>query len=223
MQGALPEHDHDLYLGPELHDIYNTPFWYSFVTRAEEYLAAVGVESRGLAAGDLALPGCRYASLRNEAYVRVPTSPPGPRVETSSKSCVGNYPVSLNNTRDDEECCEVSSPLQKEHELHQQEQEQEKEEELKAEAREEQEQEQKQQAPATEEEKAEHHASPLSCPAVNEAHPPPYQLVYPPNASGWNAARHPNPFLEVIFFLRERRGSGRSSQIEAASSKSCVV
>lgn len=29
-------------------------------------------------------------------------------------------------------------------------------------------------------------------------------LVYPPNDAGWNAAKHINPMLEVIFFLRKR-------------------
>ena len=30
-------------------------------------------------------------------------------------------------------------------------------------------------------------------------------LRYPPNSYGWNAANHPNPVLELIFFLREMK------------------
>jgi hypothetical protein len=72
MQGVVPEHDHDLYLGQELLTVYNTPFWYNFIREAEKRLEAIGAVSRGVADGDLALPGCRFASLRNEAYVPVP-------------------------------------------------------------------------------------------------------------------------------------------------------
>lgn len=74
MQGVVPEHDHDLYLGHELTSVYNTPFWYKFILEAEKRMEAIGAISRGVADGDLALPGCRYTSLRNEAYVSVPVS-----------------------------------------------------------------------------------------------------------------------------------------------------
>ena len=75
MQGVIPEHDHDLYLGHELGHVYNTPFWFNFVKEAEIRMEAIGAESRGVVDGDLALPGCNYISLRNEAYVSVPVHP----------------------------------------------------------------------------------------------------------------------------------------------------
>merc|ERR1711912_53450 len=87
---------------------YSCPFWFNFVRTAEKRLAQAGVRSRGLANGDLALPCCVYASLRNEAFVVDPASP-----ENSSDK------------------------------------------------------------------------------------------VYPPNVCGWNAAGDANPFLDVIFFLKQ--------------------
>lgn len=87
MQGVIPEHDHDLYLGEELLTVYNTPFWYNFIREAERRLEAIGAISRGVADGDLALPGCRYASLRNEAYVPVPV--PSMVVSTAAPTAEG--------------------------------------------------------------------------------------------------------------------------------------
>lgn len=93
---------HVIYLGKEM-EIYSTAFWFTFVVEAEARLLRFGIRSRGCADGDFALPHCRFASIRNEAFVRVNG-----------------------------------------------------------------------------------------------------QLCYPPNDAGWNAARHPNPFLELIFFLQRR-------------------
>eukprot|EP00931_Biecheleriopsis_adriatica_P057247 TRINITY_DN33958_c0_g1_i1.p1 TRINITY_DN33958_c0_g1~~TRINITY_DN33958_c0_g1_i1.p1 ORF type:complete len:307 (-),score=60.98 TRINITY_DN33958_c0_g1_i1:206-1126(-) len=108
MQGvANGEHDHEFYMDQALSDIYSCPFWFNFVRTAEKRLAEAGVRSRGLAEGDLKLPGCVYASLRNEAFVEDP----------------------------------------------------------------------------------EHHEAGMK--------------VYPPNACGWNAAGDMNPFLDVIFFLKQ--------------------
>lgn len=50
-------------------EVYGPPFWYSFILEAERRLASGGVRSEGVADGDLGLPGCTYASLRNEAFV----------------------------------------------------------------------------------------------------------------------------------------------------------
>jgi hypothetical protein len=52
--------------------LYNSPFWFSFLRTAEERLARAGVRSRGVADGDLPLPTCAYASLRNESFVQDP-------------------------------------------------------------------------------------------------------------------------------------------------------
>lgn len=102
MQGVLEGMDAELYLGSEWDALYGPVYWFTFIREAERRLSALGVRSRGCAVGDFPLPGCRYTSLRNEAFVRVGKD-----------------------------------------------------------------------------------------------------LVYPPNESGWNAARQPNPLIEVIFFLRQ--------------------
>ncbi len=60
----------NFYLGKEL-EIYSTVFWFNFVMEAERRLLLHGVEARGCADGDLALPNCKYLSLRNEAFVKV--------------------------------------------------------------------------------------------------------------------------------------------------------
>ena len=111
MQGVVPGMDHELYMDSGLDEVYQAPFWFTFIREAERRLQRAGIRSRGVADGDLALPGCIYASLRNEAFVPVP-------IESED-------PVSRQTK----------------------------------------------------------------------------QLVYPPNSHGWNAAKHPNPFLDVIFFL----------------------
>jgi hypothetical protein len=136
MQGIFPEEDHNFYLGPELNDVYNAPFWFNFIQEAERRLSFIGAISRGTADGDLSLPGCRYCSLRNEAYVRRPIEVPS--FESKSDSGDGESKT------------------------------------VKIE--------------------------PTSLPP-----PPPVilsQLVYPPNDAGYNAAEHPNPILDVIFFLK---------------------
>jgi hypothetical protein len=71
MQGVIPEHDHELYLGTEYDQIYTTPFWFNFVREVERRCAMIGIRSRGVADGDLLLPGCGYVSLRNEAFVPI--------------------------------------------------------------------------------------------------------------------------------------------------------
>jgi hypothetical protein len=111
------------YMGPEYEAIYGTPFWFAFIVEAERRLARAGVRPRGCADGDLPLPGCKYASLRNEAFVRVPQpvvdfrDPPGDAGEAPEMQL---------------------------------------------------------------------------------------SLAYPPNALGWNAAGHFNPFLDLLFFLKVR-------------------
>lgn len=91
-----------MYLGMQ-QEIYEAPFWFTFIREAERRLAERGVRSRGCAEGDFPLPNCEYASLRNEAFVSVEK---------------GKDPI------------------------------------------------------------------------------------YPPNDKGWNAANHPCPFLDVMFFLK---------------------
>jgi hypothetical protein len=98
--------DPQIFLDPNYEEIYSTPFWYTFIREAERRLSALNVKSRNVAIGDLKLPHCEYASLRNEAFVKV-----------------GN------------EC------------------------------------------------------------------------IYPPNSAGFNAAEHFNPFLDLIFFLKELKQS----------------
>jgi len=71
MMGLVPEEDHTFYIGREVEGIFTAPFWFTWIQEAEARLAAAGVRSRGTADGDLALPGCVYASLRNEAFVKV--------------------------------------------------------------------------------------------------------------------------------------------------------
>lgn len=67
-----PGQEHVHYLGPECEAMYTGEFWFLFIQEAERRLQEAGLVSAGLADGDLALPGCQFASLRNEAYVRVP-------------------------------------------------------------------------------------------------------------------------------------------------------
>lgn len=143
MQGVVPEHDHDLYLGTQLDHVYNTPFWYNFVVEAERRLRVLGISSRGVADGDLALPGCVYASLRNEAYIKVP--------DIILQDLGGRLRAGIDAKEEGSSDTFLGSDVPKDHEP-----------------------------------------------------PPSYAMVlkYPPNDSGWNAARHPNPLLELIFFLR---------------------
>ncbi len=65
--------EHVFDLGPEYEAAYTTPFWFRFVRLVERRLQQAGIRPNGLADGDLALPTCRYCSLRNEAYVLCPT------------------------------------------------------------------------------------------------------------------------------------------------------
>lgn len=58
---------HNFWLGPEFER--DSGFWHQFVQAAEEAFQKAGVESHGLADGDLKLG--RYASLRNEAFIPV--------------------------------------------------------------------------------------------------------------------------------------------------------
>lgn len=60
--------EHHFWLGPEFER--DSEFWFQFIDVAESALAAAGVRSRGVAAGDLPLG--RYASIRNEAFVVEP-------------------------------------------------------------------------------------------------------------------------------------------------------
>eukprot|EP01117_Protostelium_nocturnum_P015984 TRINITY_DN6242_c0_g1_i1.p1 TRINITY_DN6242_c0_g1~~TRINITY_DN6242_c0_g1_i1.p1 ORF type:complete len:315 (+),score=72.10 TRINITY_DN6242_c0_g1_i1:100-945(+) len=70
--GERREEESFYYLGREFDGIpYDSKFWFDFITKAENRLKEEGVRSNGLANGDLSLPGCRYASLRNEAFVIV--------------------------------------------------------------------------------------------------------------------------------------------------------
>lgn len=134
MLGVVPDHDHDFYLGTEFDQIYTTPFWYNFVREIERRCAHIGIRSRGVANGDLLLPGCGYVSLRNEAFVPI------------------QVPVSEIVT-DEEKSGDTSGLLNEE--------------------------------------------NPVTSVSMRT------MLVYPPNHQGWNAANHPNPMLDLIFFLKQ--------------------
>lgn len=180
MQGVVPEHDHDLYLGRYLKDIYGSPFWFNFIQESERRLAALGIESRGVAVGDLPLPGCRYASLRNEAYIPVPE--------------YVHMELRIPETKEPGENSVKSSPIDQGPEAH---------------------------SIST--------LSPTASQGLQTSASPMEQrlvkvLKYPPNDYGWNAARHPNPLLEVIFFLRaiapiQRRVEELESIVQAVLDK----
>ena len=141
LQGVVPEHDHDLYLGTQLDNVYNSPFWYNFITEAERRLTSLGISSRGVADGDLGLPGCSFTSLRNEAYIKVPAT-----ILQLSDNYTNKIQI-------------VSSEM---------------------------------------------NASGIVATAAGDddnSEGVAMILKYPSNRCGWNAARHPNPLLEVIFFL----------------------
>ena len=148
MQGVVPEHDHDLYLGTEYDQIYNTPFWYQLIRQIEKRCLFLGIRSRGVADGDLTLPGCHFVSLRNEAYIPILSSIPIQVINTTSQS---NLISNINSDTNEELKLETKSETI------------------------------------------------IEIPTTVQRH----ILVYPPNSSGWNAANHPNPMLDVIFFLRE--------------------
>lgn len=65
------------YLGPEFNR--TSEYWWDWVLEAERRFKSHGIRrgsgaQRGFAVGDLPLPGCAYASLRNEAYVIDPSA-----------------------------------------------------------------------------------------------------------------------------------------------------
>eukprot|EP01117_Protostelium_nocturnum_P005885 TRINITY_DN2116_c0_g2_i1.p1 TRINITY_DN2116_c0_g2~~TRINITY_DN2116_c0_g2_i1.p1 ORF type:complete len:265 (+),score=94.20 TRINITY_DN2116_c0_g2_i1:105-899(+) len=59
------------YLGREYEAPYDADFWVDFIKTSEERLEGAEIPSNGLADGDLSIPNCKYASLRNEAFVKV--------------------------------------------------------------------------------------------------------------------------------------------------------
>ena len=61
----------EYYLGSEHESVYDAVFWYKFICEAENRLSCHNIKSNGLASGDLPLPHCKYASLRNEAFVTI--------------------------------------------------------------------------------------------------------------------------------------------------------
>jgi hypothetical protein len=78
MEGLSPpglEHLH--HLGYEHEALFAGSFWMLFIQEAEARLAQAGLVPAGLADGDLALPVCRFASIRNEAYIPVPQNTGG--------------------------------------------------------------------------------------------------------------------------------------------------
>lgn len=154
MQGVIPEHDHDLYLGTEFDQIYTTPFWFNFVREIEKRCAMIGIRSRGVADGDLLLPGCGYVSLRNEAYVPV-TIPVVHQVSETLESVKESEEKDLEEQENGVKLESLSSQNPNQ-------------------------------------EASQHPAVVMRT-----------QLVYPPNHLGWNAANHPNPLLDLLFFLRQ--------------------
>jgi hypothetical protein len=171
MQGVVPEHDHDLYLGTEFDQIYTTPFWFTLVREIEKRCATIGIRSRGVADGDLLLPGCGYVSLRNEAYVPIPM----PVVDDSSVRTTSPTLLpqpSLPNEQLPSEC-EASEA---------------KGEESDGETK----------LDSSFSQNSKEIPSQSAATIVMRT-----QLVYPPNHLGWNAANHPNPLLDLLFFLRQ--------------------
>lgn len=96
--------------------------------------------------GDLGLPGCSFASLRNEAYVKVP--------DVVLQLQERNYATSVQTYATVNEINTSAAPI-----------------------------------------------TPTPTGAYGSTDGATMVLKYPPNQYGWNAARHPNPLLDVIFFL----------------------
>lgn len=117
--------------------MYGSPFWCTFVRELERRLLTLQVKTRGCADGDLALPGCVYTSLRNEAYVRVSTRKRNNRNKRNKNKDNDDDDDDKNNCDNDDDDDDPDSD----------------------------------------------------------------ELQYPPNSVGWNAASHPNPFLDVIYML----------------------
>eukprot|EP01118_Nematostelium_gracile_P012657 TRINITY_DN4652_c0_g2_i2.p1 TRINITY_DN4652_c0_g2~~TRINITY_DN4652_c0_g2_i2.p1 ORF type:complete len:260 (-),score=69.10 TRINITY_DN4652_c0_g2_i2:27-806(-) len=64
------------YLGREFEAPYSPQFWFNFIKKVEKELMKAGIPNNGgVADGDFELPGCHYASLRNEAFVKVGNNP----------------------------------------------------------------------------------------------------------------------------------------------------
>ena len=73
MDSLSPDDESHLYqLSQDFEAGYDVSFWFNFIRTVERHLKQAGIRSRGTADGDLALPSCLYASLRNEAFVRAP-------------------------------------------------------------------------------------------------------------------------------------------------------
>lgn len=206
MQGVVPDQDHEFYLGPEFDILYLRPsFWFTFIREAEKRLANAAIRSRGVADGDLALPGCRYASLRNEAYVLEPTNPPLPlasSLDASLASGASAVHLSSVHTYTSSADSEAKSGALIESAAA---------------------------AACVPHHQPEQGGSPSASTPLSSSSSPgcdtstpggadtkrdnssvsrlsaeeaPMKLEYPPNYRGWNAAGHVNPLLEVIFFLR---------------------
>lgn len=122
-------HEHEFELGVEFEAAYTTAFWFRFVRTVERRLRRAGICSNGCADGDLPLPACEYASLRNEAYIQWPPRPAAAPVAAAAAA------VAVEASAGNDVDADIA--------LHR-------------------------------------------------------RLVYPPNAAGWNAARHAHIFLPVI-------------------------
>jgi hypothetical protein len=83
----------DYYLGAEIEAPYDAKYWFDFISEAEKRLCDAGVRSNGgVADGDLPLPHCRFASLRNEAFVIEEDAPIAPQV-TVFHADLGNVTI----------------------------------------------------------------------------------------------------------------------------------
>jgi hypothetical protein len=68
--GSTQDSECDFYLGKEYEGVYTPEFWYRFIFEGEKRFFQDRIRSNGgCASGDLPLPHCQYASLRNEAFV----------------------------------------------------------------------------------------------------------------------------------------------------------
>eukprot|EP00040_Diaphanoeca_grandis_P041219 m.262632 g.262632 ORF g.262632 m.262632 type:complete len:374 (+) comp46464_c0_seq1:211-1332(+) len=66
-----PNQEHLFHLSQEFEGFYDAEFWASFIQEAERLLLDTNLSPGGVADGDLALPGCRFASIRNEAFIKI--------------------------------------------------------------------------------------------------------------------------------------------------------
>lgn len=186
---ADDDEKHIFRLGTEFEAGYDAAHWFRFIRDVERRLARAGVRSNGgVADGDLALPGCRYASLRNEAYVNVPrrllaeeypSSSAGANAAAASAATSAASSSSSTPTSTAASSSSSSSSLSSSSSTAA--------ESTSSEAH---------AASRTGEEKSQEEK------ATAHAEMDKLELVYPPNSSGWNASKQFNPLDRTIVCLQ---------------------